>query len=159
MISSPVAAQGFLDDEVRKAATLAREGDIDTAVKQLIALAEDDNLGAQMMLAIFYNTDELGIQDYKKSLKWFGLLIKQETIPELSTEAQRETAVFYWKGNGVPQDFVMAHMWFNIAAANGDDVGKDMRDFMAEEMTSEDISKAQAMARKCMETNYKDCGY
>ena len=32
-------------------------------------------------------------------------------------------------------------------------------DAKAKEMTSKDISKAQAMARKCMNSDYQDCGY
>jgi hypothetical protein len=65
----------------------------------------------------------------------------------------------YVLGQGVIQDYAMAHMWFNIGATNGDELGGTNRDIIAEEMTSEDISKAQAMARKCMESNYKECGY
>ena len=65
----------------------------------------------------------------------------------------------YRLGKGVPQDNVMAHMWYNIASANGAvSVGKD-RDEIADKMTSADISKAQAMARECMGSGYKKCGW
>ena len=53
----------------------------------------------------------------------------------------------------------MAHMWYNIGSANGSELGGTNRDIIAKKMTSEDISNAQAMARKCMESNYKECGY
>ena len=56
-------------------------------------------------------------------------------------------------------DNVMAHMWSNLGAANGSDVGGKYRDIIAERMTSEAIEKAQAMARKCMNSDYQDCGY
>ena len=55
------------------------------------------------------------------------------------------------KGEGVPQDYVQAHMWFNLAAAQGNVVGRKNRDIVAKKMTSADISKAQAMAREWLE--------
>ena len=55
-------------------------------------------------------------------------------------------------------DNVLAHMWYNLSAANGSDLGGEKRDIIAARMTSEDISKAQAMARKCMNSDYQDCG-
>ena len=65
----------------------------------------------------------------------------------------------YSIGDGRLQDYVMAHMWFNIASANGDEDGRKNRDAIAKNMTPEDISKATAMARECMASNYKKCGY
>ena len=46
------------------------------------------------------------------------------------------------------QDNVYAHMWFNIAAADGDKTALKARDQVAKEMSSEDISEAQDMARE-----------
>ena len=57
------------------------------------------------------------------------------------------------------QENVLAHMWYNLGAANGDDQGGKNREIIAKRMTSEAIEKAQAMARKCMNSDYQDCGY
>ena len=65
----------------------------------------------------------------------------------------------YVLGQGVIQDYTIAHMWFNIGAANGDERGGGGRDALAKEMTPEAIQEAQAMARECMNSNYKECGY
>ena len=65
----------------------------------------------------------------------------------------------YGTGRGVLADYVIAHMWADIGAANGNENGVQAREILAKEMTSEDISKAQAMARVCMNSNYKKCGY
>jgi hypothetical protein len=62
-------------------------------------------------------------------------------------------------GDGVLQDNTMAHMWYNIASANGGDKSGEWRDELAGRMTSADISKAQAMARECMNSGYTKCGY
>ena len=65
----------------------------------------------------------------------------------------------YEYGNGVLQDNTMAHMWYNIASANGHEKAGGYRDELAGLMTSADISKAQAMARECMNSGYTKCGY
>jgi len=53
----------------------------------------------------------------------------------------------------------MAHMWYNIASANGDPESGERRDALAGLMSQADISKAQQMARECMSSNYQNCGY
>ena len=71
----------------------------------------------------------------------------------------------YEHGKGVPQDNVMAHMWYNITSANGNagpsinELNSSSRDKIAKTITPADISKAQAMARECMSSDYKKCGY
>ena len=65
----------------------------------------------------------------------------------------------YENGDGVLQDNIMAHMWYNIASANGHEKAGGYRDERAGLMTSADISKAQAMARECMSSGYTKCGY
>ena len=63
----------------------------------------------------------------------------------------------YALGNGVLQDNVYAHMWANIAAANGAENAGEARDELAKEMTPADISDAQRLARECVARNYKNC--
>ena len=50
-------------------------------------------------------------------------------------------------------------MWFNIAATNGDEEAAEWRDKSAGKMTSADIVKALVMARECMDSDYKNCGW
>ena len=57
----------------------------------------------------------------------------------------------YDKGTNVPKDSVLSYMWFNLAAAQGDEYSAERRDLIAEKMTSADISKAQELTRKWME--------
>jgi hypothetical protein len=63
----------------------------------------------------------------------------------------------YAIGAGVPANNVLAHMWWNISAANGEDSVRSLRDALAEHMTLEDISEAQKRARVCMESDYQEC--
>jgi hypothetical protein len=49
-----------------------------------------------------------------------------------------------------PQDHVMAHMLWDIAAANGHEDAKHNRDIVAKKMTSEKILEAQQLAKEWM---------
>jgi hypothetical protein len=53
-------------------------------------------------------------------------------------------------GHGVPQDYVRAHMWFNIAAASDVSVRDAVkwRDLVATRMTPAQIAEAQRLARE-----------
>jgi len=65
----------------------------------------------------------------------------------------------YDNGQGVIQNNVIAHMLYNLAGAQGNENGSKNRDIAAERMTPSDISKAQEMARTCLENNYEGCGF
>ena len=56
------------------------------------------------------------------------------------------------------QDNIKAHMWYNLASANGSKNAGEWRDKRAALMTATDIAKAQAMAEECMNSGYKNCG-
>ena len=73
--------------------------------------------------------------------------------------AQYNLGVIYDNGLGVLFEYATAHIWYNIGAANGNEKGAENREIIAKQMTSEDISKAQAMARVCMHSNYAKFGY
>ena len=65
--------------------------------------------------------------------------------------------LMYYNGRGVLQDDVLAHMWYNIAGANGNPYGSEGRGEVEQRMTREQIAKAQALARRCMASDYQDC--
>ena len=48
-------------------------------------------------------------------------------------------------------------MWLNLASYNGSEKAGENRDIIAKEMTPADISKAQGMSSRCLESNYTDC--
>ena len=48
-------------------------------------------------------------------------------------------------------------MWWNIAASSGHSKATKNRTIVEEIMTNADISKAQELARECVNKNYKDC--
>ena len=94
------------------------------------------------------------LKDDTEALKWWRLSAAQGDI-----YAQNNLGLMYGNGDGVLQDNITSHMWYNIASANGNESAGESRDKVASGMTNEDISKATAMARECMKSDYKKCGY
>ena len=52
---------------------------------------------------------------------------------------------------------MLAHMWLNIAGANGNEVARENRDNLERVMTRAEISRATELARECMDSDYQDC--
>ena len=63
----------------------------------------------------------------------------------------------YRNGEGVPEDKVLAYMWWNLAAANGNENASKNKGIIAKGMTSSQIEKAQELSRECLRKNYKNC--
>ena len=80
---------------------------------------------------------------------------------------QNYLGLMYEKGRGVSRDITKAYMWFNLADyndsihASGNKIrltkGESIFNMPFEAMTISDISKAQLMSSRCLESNYTDC--
>ncbi len=116
--------------------------------------AEQGDADAQNNLGAMYDHGQGVPQDDKEAVRWYRLAAEQGCA-----DAQLNLGAMYYNGQGVLADVVIAHMWFNIAGADGNEIGDEKRELIAKEMTPEDISKAEAMATVCMNSNYKKCGY
>jgi TPR repeat protein len=124
------------------------------ALKWFRLAAEQGYASAQYNLGDMYRKGNGVLQDYAEAVKWWRLAAEQGYA-----SAQYNLGVMYFNGDGVLQDNIRAHMWFNIASANGVEKAGERRDERAGQMTSADISEAQKMARECMSSNYKNCGW
>lgn len=65
-----------------------------------------------------------------------------------NTDALYDLGLIYASGRGVEVDNVSAHMWFNLAAVNGDDRAREERAELASIMSEEEIAEAQRQARE-----------
>jgi len=63
----------------------------------------------------------------------------------------------YEAGHGTVQNFVRAHMWWNLSAAQGDKESQKRRDEVSKKMTRQQIADAQKLASDCKARNYKGC--
>jgi TPR repeat protein len=104
-------------------------------------------------------------QDYSKGLAAFeagdygAALQEWRPLAEQGDDwAQYSLGQMYRLGDGVLQDYVLSHMWYNISGANGYAASSDSRDLVVQTMTREQLADAQERARRCMESNYQDCG-
>ncbi len=58
--------------------------------------------------------------------------------------------MMYCIGRDVPQDYVTAHKWFNLAAMKGSEDARLYRRELATEMTPAQVAEAQRQARAWM---------
>ena len=63
-------------------------------------------------------------------------------------KAQFMLGTQYLNGEGVLQDFVQAHKWFNLAASAGHPLAAEYRDRVAARMTRAQVAQAQQLARQ-----------
>ncbi len=91
-------------------------------------------------------------QDYQTAVKWYTLAAEHGL-----DIAQDNLGVAYANGIGVIKDIVYAHMWWNIAAAQGNENSAKHRDTFARKMTPTQREKAEDLARQCVKKNYKGC--
>ena len=63
----------------------------------------------------------------------------------------------YAAGVGVPEDYVYAYMWWNLAAAQGDEKATELKNMVSKRMTPSQIQEAQRFSRECLKKNYKNC--
>ncbi len=59
-----------------------------------------------------------------------------------------ERGLCYSTGQGVPQDLIKAHTFFNLAALGGNGRAREMRTEIAQDMTPAEIAAAQRLARE-----------
>jgi TPR repeat protein len=109
--------------------------------------ADGGDATAQFYLGGMYAEGRGVPQDYAESAQWY-----HHAADQGDGQAQYNLGLAYARGEGVEQNLVNAHMMFNLSAARlNDPRGRTAaiknRDQVAGEMTSEQISEAQKLAR------------
>lgn len=113
------------------------------ALKWWRKAAEHGDTNAQFILGFYY---ACGDDPQNYSTKWWRMAAEQGDI-----ESQITLGHMYANGSGVPKDYVLSNMWFNLAAANSPvgehrDIAIEMRDSVASRMNPAQIAQAQKMA-------------
>ena len=124
------------------------------AVKWYRLSSEQGYAISQYSLGLMYSNGYGVLKDKAEAVKWWGLSSEQGYV-----YAQGILGIMYELGEDVLKDNITAHMWYNIASGNGHKSAGDWRDGRAGFMSASDIKKATDMANKCMESDYKKCGY
>ena len=140
-------------------------GDDETALRELRPLAEQGHADAQYYLGEMYAGGDGVAQDSVQMAYWWhkaaeqGFAIAQYDLGVAAgngcAKAQYYLGLMYASGKGVPKDYVAAHMWFNLAAAQGVELAAEERDEVAKLMTPDQITGAQRLASKWTGKNPK----
>jgi TPR repeat protein len=123
-----------------------------TAVKWYTKAAEQGLVEAQHNLGLMYDKGEGVLENDKTAVKWYTKAAGQGYA-----KAQPNLGLMYEYGKGVLTDNRRAYMWYNIGSYNGNELGGENKNIIAKQMTPADISKAQDMSSRCLESNYTDC--
>jgi len=137
---------GLASGGINTGHTAYKQGDYGTALQQWRPLAEQGNAGAQLNLGFMYDNGYGVPQNYREAIRWYRKAAEQG-----NDRAQYNLGLMYDSGNGVPQDYVQAYMWYNIAAiasADGEAIAISYRDYVAREMTPDQVAKAQKLAKE-----------
>jgi TPR repeat protein len=73
--------------------------------------------------------------------------LETANLTEANADVFYQLGILYSAGGEIPADYVTAHKWFNIAAAQGNTDAMRLRREIAEEMSEADVANAQRAAR------------
>ncbi len=91
---------------------------------------------------------DAGVKAYKRGDYATAVRIFRQFADQGNASAQYNLGQMYRKGQGVTQDYVQAHMWYNLSAAKGNKTGRKNRDLLAKQMTPAQIAEARRLARE-----------
>jgi TPR repeat protein len=112
--------------------------------------AEQGEPWAQFYCGLMYH-HQPGV-DYAEALKWWRKAAVQGHV-----FAQQDLGTMYEGGQGVPQNYVLAYMWYTLASSSLHKPAIELRKNLAAKMTSAQIAEGQRMSERCLRSNYADC--
>jgi uncharacterized protein len=176
------ATAGPMEDAV----AAYHRGDYATALRLWHPLAERGDADAQFHLGVMYESGQGVLRNDAEAINWYrkaaeqndavaqfnlGVMYAKGVSPNRAEAAlwyrlaadhglagaQFNLGMMYAEGQGVSQDYVQAHMWLNLAAAQIPALGKgqrnstiDARDRVVSEMTPRQLVEAQQLAFEWM---------
>lgn len=114
--------------------------------------AAQQSLPALAALSQLYLTGQGVIQDFKESLR-----LNEQAAQQGYAPSQHNLGVAHANGVGTFRDPIKAHMWFNLASANGYPAAASSRQRLASSMAQGEVLRAQDRAKQCMRKQYTNC--
>lgn len=102
--------------------------------------------------------DAYARHDYDTAARLFRSLAEEGVA-----DAQQFLGFMYHDGEGVPRDYILAHMWFNLAMSLYPAGSQDFHDsseamrLTEKSMTPTEIQTANALAYRCQAQKYHGC--
>lgn len=81
--------------------------------------------------------------DYDCAVEWY-----RKAAIQGSSIGQFNLARLYWSGAGGPQSWVLAYVWMNIAAANGDEDAPQELSTIAKQLDPGELERARELSRR-----------
>lgn len=116
------------------------------AVELFQAAASQNHPRAQFNYAYMLSVGRGIPEDDSLAFEWF-----RKAALQGDGLAQFTMGILYAEGIGVSQDRIQAYSWLNIMASRGDDLAIKIKNWLVQEMTKADVSKAQALSAKLLE--------
>ena len=153
---TPVAEQGYAEAQYNLG-HMYRKGqgvtqNESTAIKWYILAAEQGEPGAQFNAGLMYQYGEGVAPNNAAAVKWLTLAAEQG-----HTFAQYNLGIIYARGKGDLTDYERAYMWSNLSANNKKTSGDKIKHLLGGIMTASQISKAEEMSSRCLNSDYTDC--
>ena len=153
------AEQGMLGSQVNVGImyenSIGTQKDISKAMEWYLIAAERNESQAQFNLAVIYHQgsgNNKDVVDFEKALKWYNRAARQGYA-----DAQNNLAIMHYLGEGIIPDPLQAYMWLNISVANGNLKAINLRDTVKRNLSTQQITEVQKLAKKCLQSNYADC--
>ena len=151
VVAAVIAACGPIAPEKPAAPVVAPAlSEVDQAIAAFARLSEVDQA-----LATFVRGDFVtALKVLRTQTRYYGrdgkmrdyITFHRQAAEEGDADAQAILGVMYATGQDVPQDYVQAHKWFNLAAAQGKVSAAEARGRIGAKMTPAQIAEAQRLA-------------
>jgi len=113
------------------------------AVRWYRLAAEQGEKLSQYYLALMLEEGEGVPRDYKEAVWWYRLSAMKGYV-----KAQYRLGLMYLKGYGVSQSSEIAYAWWSVAASKGHEEAIKYKNSAQEQMTADQIAKAQQIAKQ-----------
>lgn len=149
------AEQGHLSAQIQLALMYLWYDDKES-MKWWKKAADQGSSGAQLALADLFREGgrERQLRDYGEAMKWYRKAAESANMDH-QADAQLGFGEIYEDGLGVPQDLLLAHMWYNLSYMSS--MRKESqeareaasaRDKVARRLSPEQLIRSQKMAEK-----------
>ena len=129
-----------------------RGGDLNAAITEWSAAAEDGNRDALFNLGLLFANGNGVKQDWDEAKTLF-----QKAGKRGSELAMFSLAIMYFNGQGVPKDLPMAHVWASLGADLNNETSRKLRDSIEQTMSDQELAFSNKKKLRCIDSDYNDC--
>jgi len=124
----------------RRADKAYLKGNYEKSAKELESLANLGDARAQYNLGLLYDQGVGVPQSDALALRWYT-----QAAERGEPRAQYNLGIMYMNGQGTAPDPVQAYYWFSLAVAQGESKASEAREYVMEQMSSDQITRGQQM--------------